>query len=371
LITSILAPWFYFRLLQKKKRFVLELFLLAAFPFVFANMVDGMDWLIFLPSFLLLLTCYVTVFAFADGIKDCYSLDEVFRTIIWLNLAQAFLGLLVRFTPGYTFMWQSINDVNEGLRLIRYRAWTYEPSYYSTLLLPLWMYAYWLVVRTRTRKAVYLLIATLIPLGMSMSFGILLVSTISIITVHMIYGRAFKTLKWVFGACVLAVVGFILLPSDNMIKVRIEHIAEGHDSSARIRTVGAFTSALTMAEARDIWFGVGAGEVKNFGFAFIDWKNGRLTSAIGDNLGEFGLVGVALRFFLEGFFFFRTRPDQDPFRLSLFISMFIFQFGGSYDGNLAEYVVWILAFSPSVGFFSTRERAAAAQVPFKAVPQFT
>ena len=371
LITSILAPWFYFRLLQKKKRFVLELYLVVTFPFILANMMTGFNLTIFLPSYLLLLTCYATTYEFADAISETYSLDEVIRPIIWMNLGLAFVGLVVRFTSAYPLMWQSLDEVNEGLRLIRFRGFTYEPSYYSTLMVPLVLYAYWLFVKTKKRRALYLLIATLIPLGMSLSFGIIAIMAFTLTCVHLFYGKGFARLKWVFGVVIVLVVGYLVLPADNMIKVRVDHLVTGHDSSASIRTVGAFTAAYSMATARDIWFGVGFGEVKEYGNEFIDWKNGRLPSALADTLGEFGLAGIVLRFGLEIYFFFKTRPDQDPYRLCLFMCMFLFQFAGSYNGNLAEYVIWIMAFCPSVGFFSVREPKPVRQIPFQAVPQFT
>ena len=48
---------------------------------------------------------------------------------------------------------------------------------------------------------------------------------------------------------------------------------------------------------------------------------------------------------VEIFFFFQTRVWTNYYRLWLFLFMFIFQFAGSFITNVAEYVIWILAFT--------------------------
>ncbi|MBC7536218.1 MAG: hypothetical protein H7258_11050, partial [Ferruginibacter sp.] len=45
------------------------------------------------------------------------------------------------------------------------------------------------------------------------------------------------------------------------------------------------------------------------------------------------------------FLFFYTKVWTNYFRLLLFIFIFIYQFTGSFVTNIAEYVIWILAFT--------------------------
>lgn len=372
LVTSCLAPIFYFKLLRKKRRFVLEMFFLASFPFILGNLFSGFKLLIFLPSYLLLLCCYVTVYAFADVMRDLRTLDQVMRTIIWVNFVIALFGLAIRFTGAYQLMWLDETGEVTGSTWVRFRMFTYEPSYYALLMVPLVLYSYWYFRREKSRYSIKLLVATTIPMLMAFSVGTFLAITLSLIAVHLRYGRGLGRYKWIMGPAVILLIGYIALPSTNTVKVRISNIINGHDSSTTVRTTGSLEAAFKMAEAKDIWFGVGAGNVKVYGAAFIDWRNGRLASGIADTLGEFGVAGVALRLAIEIYFFFRTKPYTDPFRLSLFICVFIIQFGGSYNGDLAEYVIWVIAFSPSAGFFSAKEQQPARTVPFEAaIPQYT
>jgi len=58
-----------------------------------------------------------------------------------------------------------------------------------------------------------------------------------------------------------------------------------------------------------------------------------------------GFVGVGLRLMAEIFFFFKTKVFDNYYRTFLFIYVFIYQFTGSFTTNIAEYVIWILAFT--------------------------
>ncbi|MGZ5135232.1 MAG: hypothetical protein ACXWCG_08785, partial [Flavitalea sp.] len=54
--------------------------------------------------------------------------------------------------------------------------------------------------------------------------------------------------------------------------------------------------------------------------------------------------------------FFKTKVWSNYYRLSLFLFIFIYQFTGSYLTNIAEYVIWILAFHP--GLFTEFDRTS-------------
>jgi hypothetical protein len=71
----------------------------------------------------------------------------------------------------------------------------------------------------------------------------------------------------------------------------------------------------------------------------------RLSSTVAETFATFGLTGLFLRFGAEIYLFFKTRVYTNYYRLALFIFIFIYQFTGSYLMNIAEYVVWVLAFS--------------------------
>ena len=370
LITSVLSPLLYIWLLLKQRRFVLEAFLAVLCPFAIANAVDGIDWSLYLVSFLLLLTVYVTAYAFAVAVGEIHSWASLLEPLIWINFMLACVGLVVRFTPWYHLMWQELGAVDTGgVILIRFRMFAYEPSYYSLLLAPLALYSYWLVVRRRTLYSVLLFVVTLFPMLMSLSFGVISGMILAVTLVHLLSGKGLARYAWVLTASVAFMLGYLALPAENVIRLRIDNIISGNDASASVRSSGSLSAAYAMAKEKDIWFGVGLGQVKLYGNRFIGWGTGRLTSAFADTLGQFGLAGVSLRILLEILFFFRTRCYREPFRFSLFLLMFIFQFAGSFVTNLAEYVIWALAFLPSLEMFSMERITPATGSSFYPAPK--
>lgn len=377
LITMVLSPVLYLWLLLKRCRFVLIIFLAATFPFALANLITGMEKAVFIVSFLVMLTTYVPVYAIAVAIRETHSLDHVLRTLIWMNLAFAFVGLLIRFTPLVAYMWQFPDQYSPYSTLIRFRGLTYEASYYTMLLMPLMLYSYWRFVQKRTLHTLALLTATTIPLLMSQSYSGIVAFIFAVFAVHLIGNRdqaRFRRLgqarlKWILGVSMLLIIAYAVLPSGGDIKMRAVNIVTGNDASANLRTAAAYVGAYAMARSKDIWFGIGLGETKNALPEFMGPNNQALPSVVADTFAELGLFGLVLRFGLEIYFFVKTRPDRDPFRFSLFLWVFIIQFCGSSKNNLAEYVVWILAFSPTVGFFSGLE--PAHEMSSYAVPQLT
>ena len=55
---------------------------------------------------------------------------------------------------------------------------------------------------------------------------------------------------------------------------------------------------------------------------------------------------MLVKFVFEVYFFFKTKVYSNFLRLVLFIFVFVYQFSGSFITNIAEYVIWIMAFSP-------------------------
>jgi hypothetical protein len=128
--------------------------------------------------------------------------------------------------------------------------------------------------------------------------------------------------------------------------------------------IESYFFAYQIAAEKSLWWGVGFGQVKLLDYLITSWSGGRLICTVADNFALFGLIGVLLRFGSECYLFFRTRVYRNRFRLSLFIFMFIYQFTGSFSTNLAEYVIWILAFSPILPEFDRQPAAQSQRTPF-------
>ena len=73
-----------------------------------------------------------------------------------------------------------------------------------------------------------------------------------------------------------------------------------------------------------------------------------IPNSIGDTLAVFGVLGVLLKLALEIYFFFKTQVYSNFYRLALFLFIFIYQFTGSFISNIAEYVIWLMAFYPTL-----------------------
>ena len=322
-------------------------------PFALANFVNGgMNWLVYIVSASLLLAVYVTVYAFAVRIHEIRYLEHLVRSLIWINFLFACVGLIIRFTPWYAYMWQLQTQKVGAYSLIRYRMFTYEPAHYAELIAPLVLYAYWQFMQRRNRNNFRLLIAASIPFLMAMSFGLTSTMIIALLVSQVVASRRLRQTKWVVAAVILGTVGYIALPATGGIKTRAESIVVGTDSSEMSRTIYSYVAAFTVVRTTNLWFGAGVGQAKllmpeipALGEITIFT---RLPCATADTLATFGVVGLALRFLLEGIFFFRGKPYKDPFRLSLFIVVFLTQFWGSFLSNPAEYFAWVIALSGSL-----------------------
>jgi hypothetical protein len=369
MLTSVISPLLYIWLLLKRERFVLETFLAVLFPFFLANVYVGINMKDFAVSGLLVLTVYTAAYAFAVGIREMKSLESLLETIIKLNLLLAFVGILVRFSPISSLMWQTYRGTG-GPNLVRFQGLAYEPAQYSLLVTPLILYSYWRLVYRRDRKSVFLFVATVIPMLMAFSFGVMSANALGVVIVHLVYGKGFDRIKWMVIIAVVLAIGYVVLPVNNSLKVRAIAIATGNDGSENARTSAAYFAASEMASHKSWLFGVGLGEGKEYS-EYTLHTTGHIVSAVADTLGELGITGLILRFGLEIFFFIKTKPYRDPFRLNLFITMFFLQFGASFDLNIVEYITWILAFSQSVGFFSRQEPEPARRLVFAARPQLT
>jgi hypothetical protein len=199
-----------------------------------------------------------------------------------------------------------------------------------------------------------------LPLLMSMSFGVLGATALMAVILSLVFWRKLLTYKRAmiisFSLLTLCVAGCVMLftfYAESNVAKRLLSIIAGNDTSANGRTVDSFGIAWKLAEGKNIWFGIGLGQIKveieNLVRSFYNyWGNYTrydIPNAMGETLAIFGLTGVALRIFLEWFLFFRTKTYTNYYRLALFIFVFIYQFTGSFITNIVEYVIWILAFS--------------------------
>jgi hypothetical protein len=186
----------------------------------------------------------------------------------------------------------------------------------------------------------------------------LIITGIIIILVH--FDRVFSSpakKRAIYALVLLSVaalaIAYYKFP-DNPLFARISNIINGDDTSARGRTYEAFILAHKIAAQKSLLWGIGPGQLKLIGREIIinyySYNNMlgavRIPNASAETIAYFGYIGLSIRILLEVVLFFYTRLYQNPYRLWLFLFVFIYQFTGSYITNAGEYLVWLLAFAP-------------------------
>jgi hypothetical protein len=100
-------------------------------------------------------------------------------------------------------------------------------------------------------------------------------------------------------------------------------------------------------------FGVGLGQIKTIAFEIIInyyhypraiVKTVAIPNAFAETLAIFGVIGATLRIIVQLFLFYKTKVYNNYFQSLCFTFIFIYQFTGSYITNIAEYLIWLLAF---------------------------
>lgn len=345
-LTGILSPLFYVWLLIKHRRRVLLTFVAVLSPWIIVHVVQGVDLRAYLISLALAISVYVTGYAVWVAIQEAGNLGFLFSAVIAINFVVCIIGIAVRFTPAAHAMWSEDAITVGASEMMRFRGFTYEPSHYSILLAPLFLYTFWDALRLPTLRRLGWLLLTIIPLVLSFSFGVLAALIIAIAANYATSLKNIRKYKFIGFALGMIAIALYLAPNDNIVKLRLVNVLTGNDTSGQARTIGSYIFSYEIAATKNAWFGVGFGQIKLVGEDIIAWAGGRLPCAIAETLAQFGLTGVVARLFLCIFLFFRTGVRHNRFRISLFVFLFVYQFTGSFLTNLAEYVGWVLAFSP-------------------------
>lgn len=376
LYTSILAPFFLFWVHYQKRPTGLWYFLTLSLLFACIHFYHGVNPVYYLKSYLLLLATFVFCVAFYVFISKVRDLRLLFKDLLLINAFLVILALSFLAIPVLRdIVWYS-NAITSGVRgVLRLRLFTYESSYYSTLLAPLVLYYCLKVFILRSPQKWLLLLMSTVPLFLSLSFGVILALMAAMVSVFLSDLRLLtenrKAIRTIAFLAVLAVLGTIILykvSPGNVVFKRLVNVFEGQDTSFKGRTTDSFFIAWQIAMKRSIIFGCGPGQIKVLGIEVLRHfyrsnnytiSNTAIPNVLAETLAVYGLTGVFLRLGAEVYLFFRTRVYRNYYRLSLFLFIFIYQFTGSFITNIAEYVIWILAFMP--GLFPEFDRKPGAE----------
>ena len=363
LYTTLLTPLFIIWLYRYPSFNLLHVFVIGSIPFILMHFINGVHILSYVKSYLLLFSVFIFSLAFHQFLKNAKSISSVFKSLVVINIFFVLIALIALTIPSVrNYFWYN-NPITPGIDgMYRLRMLTYEPSYYSTLLLPIAFYYYLKMLFTDLPNKALVFFLVTFPLLLSLSFGVILGLILSLTFLFLSDIKLF-TLKRKFPLYLIYTVIFLLMLlvlvliffPDNVIFLRIANVFSGKDISFRGRTFDSFYLAWKIAHQKSVLFGVGPGQTASIGLDFFkefynytEFTESQIgiPNSLGDTLATFGILGVILKLGLEAYFFFKTRVYTNFYRLGLFIFIFIYQFTGSFITNIAEYIIWLLAFSP-------------------------
>jgi hypothetical protein len=373
--TALLAPLFYVWVIIKRKKEILLPFLAILLPFLLIHVVlVDLDISTYGVSLVNLVLVYIFCQAMYTFLLVCKDIEKVFRRILVINFIFCLIAIPVYFTPWFNLIWDE-QVISSGVgRLRRLKLFTYEPSYYALLFTP--VFCYFLLqylFRQNNIKAILLLPMLFLPFVLSFSLGVITSLFLAGIVTWMIQFSRLTAKRRIANAVIngatvvaSAIAFLVLFFRHNPFFVRVGNFMTGEDSSGRGRTIDAFTLAVKMLKDNNEFWGIGLGQVKIAGDTIIrNYYQYNLDivvtipNAAAETLAIFGWTGLVIRLLVEIFLFFYTRTWTNYYRLLLFCFMFIYQFTGSFITNIAEYVIWFLAFTNVFNQFDVKNAGMA------------
>ncbi|MER3498947.1 MAG: hypothetical protein C4308_10105 [Chitinophagaceae bacterium] len=376
--TALLAPLFYVWILWVGKKEVLLPFIALIAPFVIAHLVfTDVDQKAYIISFTNLVLVYIFCQAFFTFLLRCNDPEKIFRWVLYFNFLLCLVAIALYFTPWYKVMWME-NPFTTGIDAFRrLKLFTYEASYYATLFTPVFLFfLFRYLLKLNQIPKLLLFVMLFLPYLLSFSFGVISCVMLSLFFTWLIHFRTLTAKRRVLNSAVYFVLftaaalllAFVFF-SENAIFIRVENVLQGQDLSGKGRTEDAFILAKKLLEHGNKYWGIGLGQIKIAGenvirdyYFYPEDYSITIPNAMAETLAIFGWIGFFLRLFIEIFFFFYTKTWRNYYRLSLFIFMFIYQFTGSFITNVAEYVIWIIAFTPAFFEFEVKGRARSENV---------
>ena len=359
--TSLMAPFFYIWILVSRKKETVLPFITILLPFIIIHIaVVESEVKPYAVSLLNLILVYIFCQAVYTFLLVCENIEKVFRIILWINFFLCLLAIPLYFTSFFSLLWdEQILTAGVG-KLRRLRLFTYEPSYYALLFTPFFFY-FLLQYFFRQNKinGALLLLMLFLPYILSFSIGVIGAVFLAGMVTWFIHFRKLTAKRRILNAVVTgtavafsSMIGLVLFFRQNPVFTRIRNIFSGQDSSGKGRTFDAFVLANKILQDKNEYWGIGLGQIKIAGDDIIRnyyLYNMDITvtipNAAAETLAIFGWIGFILRIAVEIFFFFYTKGWSNYYRLLLFSFIFIYQFTGSFITNIAEYVIWILAFT--------------------------
>lgn len=358
---AVLSPVFYGWFVIRKKREPLLPFISILLLFAIPHFYKGVNGQAYLVSAINYISVYLFCCACWLFLQRADDPGRIFRRILAINFAACLLAIPIYFTACREVLWMQHELTDGAASFERLKLLTYEPSYYAMLFTPLFFFFLLEICLNKNKWNGWLLLPMLLlPLLLSFSIGVLFAIGIALAVTLLIHARTLLFRRRVLaltgtlfiGVAVSTILLFLFFPG-NVLFLRAKDILSGNDVSGNGRTGDAFYLAHEIIKRKNPLWGVGPGQIKIAGSDIIrdyylyplEYSNIAIPNAAAETLAIFGWIGLAIRFGMEALLFFYTRVWTNYYRLALFVFVFVYQFTGSFITNLAEYTIWIIAFS--------------------------
>lgn len=327
----------------------------------------GIDYKEFSISIVLYFTLMVFGFSLNVFLKRYNKyIDRVFSRLVKFNFWLFLLSLvLLLMLNEDSYLWSFVPISANVSPIPRLKMFTYEPSYYALLLVPLILYYLQFLYYGATEVSrVKLLIMAMVPFVFALSYGaigIIIACFFVFLILNLFSGqRRIETFRFLNIYVVLVCIScFFLLVffDDSPLLTRVYNILNGKDTSVNGRSFEAYSLAYLIIREKSELFGVGPGQVDvagqniiNFFYDYMPTESGdapvaRLPSSVAESFATFGFIGLGLRFFILFYLFVKTRVRTSSYRFMLFIFMFIYQFVGSFTTSVVELSIWVITFT--------------------------
>lgn len=364
LYTMLLMPIFYIWLMMQKQQLILSKFLIVLLPFMTVHLIYGVDLYFYFRSLFLVIATYIFLYAAYIYIRRYAFLEKIFIWLFHWNLVFVLLAFVALFTSLKDIFWAGWWISPSVGQMPRLRLLSYEPSYYATLMIPLLVFfTLKLLYYPKNQLYQWRFVGIFIPLLLTFSVGVIggfVLTFLLFFWVEVLRGfknrNVFKLFIFLSGLVVFIMLGLLLVYPQNPLYLRIYDIVTLNDNSGNGRTFDSAALAYSMVSLKNIWFGIGMGQIKTLGDnIYREFYNlpieifpdivPTIPNTVAETFAIFGILGLIIRFSVIFYLFYRTKVWRNNFRLILFLYMFIYQFTGSFYINIAEYVIWILAFS--------------------------
>ncbi|MGC4036810.1 MAG: hypothetical protein QM764_12695 [Chitinophagaceae bacterium] len=369
--TALLAPVFYIWILLIRKKEILLPFLAILCPFIIIHLtVVGVDIKSYFISLLNLVLVYIFCQAVYTFLLRCKDIEKIFRIILVLNFICCLIAIPFYFTSHFDWLWIEQDIGGEVGHLRRLKLLTYEPSYYAFVFMPVFFYFLLQYCFGQNRiSGKWLLPMLMLPLVLSFSMGVIASAVAAGCICWILNFKKLTSKKRILnGLIYVSTTGIsflfilILFFRHNPLFQRIKNIFSGEDSSGNGRIRDAFILADKLIHEKNSYWGVGLGQIKIMGetiirnyYMYYTDNIVAIPNAVAETMTIFGWVGVSLRLTIEISLFFITRVWTNYYRLLLFLFVFIYQFTGSFLTNIAEYLIWIVAFTRAFHQFDIKQ----------------